>query len=93
MAFLLYTEYIHHDDTDGSISQAAAADIQHREGDAENMDQCETCAYFAYDEEYEEYYCGADMDEDDVYRMQAGHYRACPFYRDGDEYKVVRHQM
>ena len=57
------------------------------------MNMCETCAYYAYDEEYEEYFCEADMDEDDVYRMMEGRYRSCPFYRDGDEYRVVRHQM
>ena len=26
---------------------------------------CSTCAYFSYDEEYEEYYCDCQMDEDD----------------------------
>ena len=31
------------------------------------MAQCDDCAYYAYDEEYDEYYCTADMDEDDVY--------------------------
>ncbi len=57
------------------------------------MDQCEQCAYFAYDEEYEEYICEADMDEDDYSRLVSGNYRSCPFYRNGDEYAVVRHQM
>ena len=27
------------------------------------MDQCETCTYYAYDEDYEEYYCSVDMDD------------------------------
>lgn len=54
---------------------------------------CDTCAYFAYDEEYEEYYCTVNMDEDDVYRLQMNHYKKCPFYKNGDEYKVVRHQI
>lgn len=57
------------------------------------MDQCDSCAYYAYDEEYEEYYCSVDMDEDDYARMvSGGHRSSCPYYRDGDEYKVVRHQ-
>ncbi|MBQ9606008.1 MAG: hypothetical protein IJV16_02375 [Lachnospiraceae bacterium] len=58
------------------------------------MNQCEDCAYYAYDEEYDEYICGADMDQDDYARLMgspAG--TACPYYRDGDEYKIVRHQM
>ncbi|MCR4589873.1 MAG: DUF6472 family protein [Lachnospiraceae bacterium] len=58
------------------------------------MDQCDTCAYMSYDEEQEEYYCSVDMDEDDYYRMISGERkRSCPYYRDGDEYKIVRHQM
>lgn len=60
------------------------------------MSQCDDCAYFAYDEEYEEYFCEADMDEDDYAKMmlqESDKNTGCPFYRDGDEYKVVRHQM
>lgn len=53
---------------------------------------CEECAYFEYDEEDDCYYCSVDMDEDDYARLMTGH-EQCPFYRDGDEYKVVRHQM
>ena len=57
------------------------------------MNQCELCAYYAYDEEYEEYYCSVDMDEDDYVRLVTGHYSECPYFVNGDEYKVVRHQM
>ena len=32
-------------------------------------------------------------DEDDAVRMRQGHYKECPYYRNGDEYAVVRHQM
>ncbi len=53
---------------------------------------CEDCAYYYYDDEYEEYYCTADMDEDDYNRLMSG-YKTCPFYRNGDEYSVVKHQM
>ena len=54
---------------------------------------CETCVYFVFDEEYEDYYCSADMDEDDYARLMQDAHRKCPFWRDGDEYAVVRHQM
>ncbi len=57
------------------------------------MDQCETCAYYVYDEDYEEYYCEADMDEDDYARLLSANRKSCPFYRNGDEYAVVRHQI
>ena len=35
--------------------------------------ECDYCAYNAYDEEAEEYYCS--------------------YFKNGDEYQVVRHQM
>jgi len=46
-----------------------------------------------YDEDYEEYFCEVDLDEDDYYRLVSGKYRECPYYRNGDEYAVVRHQI
>lgn len=57
------------------------------------VSNCDTCAYYAYDDEDECYYCEADMDEDDAGRMVSGHYKSCPYYRNGDEYAVVRHQI
>lgn len=57
------------------------------------MNQCDQCVYFVYDDDYEEYLCEADMDEDDYARIVSESRTSCPFFRDGDEYKVVRHQM
>lgn len=57
------------------------------------MNQCESCAFYVYDDEYEEYYCDINMDEDDAARMMQSKYEACPFYRNGDEYETVKHQM
>ena len=70
------------------------------------MNICDTCSYYVYDEEAEEYYCDVDMDEDDrahlamQFAAQGGLMsaskqgsRGCPYYRDDDEYKIVRHQM
>lgn len=55
--------------------------------------QCETCAFYFYDEEWEEWVCDVDMDEDDFARLQTGREKICPYYRNGDEYAVVRKQM
>ena len=55
--------------------------------------RCEECAYFVYDDEYEEYLCEIDLDEDEVARFYSDSHYNCPNYRNGDEYKVVRHQM
>ncbi|MBR0085620.1 MAG: hypothetical protein IJL97_03625 [Lachnospiraceae bacterium] len=54
---------------------------------------CETCAYYEYDEEDEMYYCTVNMDEDDFGRLAQSRYKGCPYYRSGDEYAVVRHQI
>ena len=45
------------------------------------------------DEEYEEYLCEINLDEDEVARFYSDAHYNCPYYRNGDEYKVVRHQM
>ena len=55
--------------------------------------ECETCAYYVYDDEDEEYYCEADMDQDDFVRFSERQYKGCPYWRNGDEYAVVRHQI
>ncbi|MCR5487500.1 MAG: DUF6472 family protein [Lachnospiraceae bacterium] len=58
------------------------------------MTRCEDCMYYYYDEDYEEYVCSADMDEDDYARLLQGRKsQDCPCFKNGDEYQVVRHQM
>ena len=54
---------------------------------------CDTCANYAYDDEMEYYVCEMDLDEDEMVRFLSGNYSACPYYQNGDEYSVVRHQM
>ena len=55
--------------------------------------QCDTCAFNEYDEEYEEYFCSVDMDEDDLFSFMTDKRSTCRYYRNGDEYAVVRHQI
>ena len=54
---------------------------------------CSQCAYLVYDEDMEAYVCDVRMAEDDYYRVYQSHFRQCPYYRNGDEYLVVRKQM
>ena len=42
--------------------------------------ECDYCAYNAYD-------------EDDMARFMSHKYKKCPYFKNGDEYRVVRHQM
>lgn len=57
------------------------------------MTECELCANYVYDDEFEEYCCDINMDEDEFVRFINSRYETCPYYRNGDEYKVVRKQM
>lgn len=54
---------------------------------------CDTCAYLIFDEDEEAWLCDMDMDEDDYGRLMDGREKSCPYYRNGDEYAVVRKQM
>lgn len=53
---------------------------------------CEMCMNYAYDEEFDEYTCAVDMDEDDRYRLYSGIRKDCPYFRRGDDYTIVRKQ-
>ena len=54
---------------------------------------CDPCAFYTYDQDYEDYVCDVDMDEDEYARFLSDRHYHCPYYRNGDEYAVVRHQM
>jgi hypothetical protein len=46
-----------------------------------------------YDEDYEDYMCQVNMDEDDVVRLMSDESYDCPYYQLDDEYRIVRKQM
>ena len=54
---------------------------------------CESCVFYQFDEETEEWLCEVDMDEDDYARFISSPKAICPYYRLVDEYAVVRHQL
>ena len=56
------------------------------------VDECDTCWYYDYDEEYDEYCCRMELDEDEVYRILSSSSHHCPFYRQGDDYTLARRQ-
>ena len=59
--------------------------------DNKKITQCETCAYFDYDDEADSYVCTINLDEDDVYSFYESR-TACPYYSFYDEYKLVHKQ-
>ncbi|CDE43368.1 putative uncharacterized protein [Clostridium sp. CAG:411] len=54
---------------------------------------CDVCMNFIYDEEYECYICDMDLDQDEMGRFLTNTFDNCPYFRLGDEYKIVRKQM
>ena len=54
--------------------------------------ECDTCWYFDYDEEFDEYCCMMDLDEDEMYRFLSSGKSHCPYYRQGDDYTLARKQ-
>ena len=54
---------------------------------------CESCEFYQYDEEYEEYSCSLSLDEDEAERYISGFTRECKYYRYYDEYKSVQKQI
>ena len=57
------------------------------------MDKCETCVWYVYDEDYDDYICDMDLDEDEMSAFLRGSDFSCGFYQLDDEYAIVRKQM
>lgn len=53
---------------------------------------CEFCAYYNYNEYYDDYECSVNLDEDDVERFMSGSESSCPYFRFSDDYKIVEKQ-
>ena len=53
---------------------------------------CETCANYFYDDEWDCYYCDISLDEDEMVRFMTGNTVSCPYYNFYDEYKIVQKQ-
>lgn len=48
------------------------------------MTVCEDCIHYAYDEEYDDYVCEQDLDEDEYAALMEKRRTSCPFYRPGN---------
>lgn len=54
------------------------------------MTDCSRCAYYDEDEYGE--FCTLDLDEDEYIKFLENTSEVCPYFKDGDEYKMVRKQ-
>lgn len=66
--------------------------MQNKNNSKKVQSQCDMCAYYDYDEDYEEYVCIMNMDEDETARFYSAGSNSCPYFRFYDEYKIVRKQ-
>lgn len=57
-----------------------------------NNSRCESCTNYQFDEEYDDYECLVNLDEDELYHFLSESNYSCPYYRLNDEYAVVRKQ-
>jgi hypothetical protein len=53
---------------------------------------CESCEFYDYDEEWDEYVCSISLDEDEMIDFLGRNTNRCPYYRYYDEYKSVQKQ-
>lgn len=53
---------------------------------------CSQCANYYYDEEFDEYCCDINLDEDEMMRFLSSSNYACPYFRLDDEYGIVKKQ-
>ncbi len=54
---------------------------------------CDTCEFYDYDGEWDEYVCNISLDEDEMIDFLGKNTKACPYYRYYDEYKSVHKQI
>ena len=45
---------------------------------------CEFCSNYVYDEDYEEYTCVVNMDEDDLAKLYQSDHSSCPYFSYGN---------
>ena len=53
---------------------------------------CENCIFYVYDDIEDYYYCSVNLDEDEMYSFITNTIKNCPYFRDNDDYKIVRKQ-
>ncbi|MCC8069194.1 MAG: DUF6472 family protein [Ruminococcus sp.] len=55
--------------------------------------QCDMCAYYVYDDDYDGYICEVNLDEDELSRyLEFGNRFNCPYFHLGDDYAIARKQ-
>ncbi len=58
-----------------------------------NMNCCELCSHYVYDDEIEEQICEINIDEDEMSRYYSFSKYACPYFHYDNEYETVNKQI
>ena len=53
---------------------------------------CEACAHYCYDELTDTYFCTVNLDEDEMHRFLQQKANQCIYFRNGDDYAMVKKQ-
>lgn len=53
---------------------------------------CDECAFYVYNDDFECYQCEINMDEDEMYRFMSASDYTCPYFRAEDDYFLARKQ-
>ena len=53
---------------------------------------CDECAFYVFNDDFECYQCEINMDEDEMYRFMNASDYACPYFRAEDDYFLARKQ-
>ena len=69
-----------------------AGRVFYKEWKAKKVTSCDSCEFFDYDEEYGDYVCGQNLDEDEMESFAQRNVSDCPYYRYYDEYTFVHKQ-
>lgn len=54
---------------------------------------CELCAYYYSDDDTGLNICKMSLDEDEMLHFMKGKFNNCPYFKQYDEYSIVRKQM
>lgn len=58
-----------------------------------NMNCCELCSHYIYDDEIEGQVCEIDIDEDEMSRYYGYSKYSCPYFHYDNEYETVHKQI
>lgn len=60
---------------------------------SDNMNCCEYCSHYVYDDQTDTQYCEIEIDEDEMARYYSYSKYVCPYFHYDNEYETVHKQI